>query len=76
MFFMYFFFFFLKKRKEKKKKEQSFRPTHIHCTPGLAGLRPARRHLAQVCREYVRSVNYLKLYSHALSPQRAAERNR
>jgi len=46
------------KEKEKEKKEQPFRPTHIHCTPGLAELRPAIRHLAQVCGGYVRSVNY------------------
>jgi hypothetical protein len=60
MFFLCFSLF--KKKKKKKKKEHSFRPTHIHCTPGLAGLRPASMHLAQVCRGYVRSDNYQKPY--------------
>jgi len=58
---MYVYFYFFGK-KRKRKKEQFFRPTHIHCTPGLAGLRPAIRHLAQVCRGYVRSVNHSKPY--------------
>ena len=51
---IFFIFYFYKKR---NTSSPFVRPIHIHCTPGLAGLRPASRHLAQVCGGYVRSVN-------------------